>query len=96
MRKFDLGTGVASEVYVGDEVEPLSGVEVVGANMLYFTTLTGRFGRRDMRQKATDVWTLCEKKIGGFSLHPRAPHLVATGVRLHSFFASACDLKIDL
>lgn len=80
VRRFDLATGVASEIFVGDEQDALSGVEVPDPNMLYFATLDGRLGRRDLRVKKTDIWTLSEKKIGGFSLHPRAPHLVATGV----------------
>jgi WD40 repeat protein len=28
--------------------------------------------------KSLDIYQLSEKKIGGFSLHPRLPHLVAT------------------
>ncbi|KAG0641171.1 WD40-repeat-containing domain protein [Tuber brumale] len=79
VRKFDLATGVASEVFVAEDGDALSGVEVHDTNMLYFSTLDGLFGRRDLRQKQTDIWTLHEKKIGGFSTHPRAPHLVATG-----------------
>jgi len=80
IRKFDLATGVASEVFVAEDGDALSGVEVHDGNMLYFSTLDGLFGRRDLRQKKTDIWTLHEKKIGGFSMHPRAPHLIATGV----------------
>jgi len=71
---------VASEVFVAEDGDALSGVEVHDVNMLYFSTLDGLFGRRDQRQKKTDIWTLHEKKIGGFSMHPRAPHLIATGV----------------
>ncbi|RPA98810.1 WD40 repeat-like protein [Choiromyces venosus 120613-1] len=78
IRKFDLATGVASEVFVTDDGDAFSGVEVHDANMLYFATLDGLFGRRDLRQKRTDVWPLHGKKIGGFSTHPRAPHLLAT------------------
>ncbi|CAZ81780.1 unnamed protein product [Tuber melanosporum] len=79
VRKFDLATGVASEVFVAEDGDALSGVEVHDTNILYFSTLDGLFGRRDLRQRETDIWTLHEKKIGGFSTHPRAPHLVATG-----------------
>lgn len=49
-------------------------------NLVYFSTLDGRLGRRDLRARKTDIWALSEKKIGGFSLHPRVPHLAATGV----------------
>lgn len=80
VRKFDLATGIASEVFVGDEHDGLSGVEVPYPNLVYFATLDGRLGRRDLRARRTEMWTLSEKKIGGFSLHPRAPHLAATGV----------------
>ena len=51
--------------------------------MLYFSTLDGSFGIYDMRtpsQKAAglQIFQLSEKKIGGFTLHPLHPHLVAT------------------
>ncbi|KAF2455382.1 hypothetical protein BDY21DRAFT_350640 [Lineolata rhizophorae] len=50
--------------------------------MVYFTTLDGAFGMHDTRQGsaagATQLLQLSDKKIGGFSVHPRAPHLVAT------------------
>jgi WD40 repeat protein len=48
--------------------------------MLYFSTLDGRFGMHDMRTEVMDaqIFQLSDKKIGGFSLHPQHPHLVAT------------------
>ncbi|KAH7350284.1 WD repeat-containing protein [Pyrenochaeta sp. MPI-SDFR-AT-0127] len=88
VRKLDLAKGVAIEVYGPsdpNEDAPLSGVEISkdDPNMLYFSTLDGRFGIYDMRtpsEKAAglDIFQLSEKKIGGFSLHPQQPHLVAT------------------
>ncbi|KAF2268632.1 WD repeat-containing protein [Lojkania enalia] len=88
VRKLDLAKGVAVEVYApSDKSEdaPLSGVEISkdDPNILYFSTLDGRFGMYDMRtpsEKAAglDIFQLSEKKIGGFSLHPLHPHLLAT------------------
>jgi WD40 repeat protein len=88
VRKLDLVKGVAVEVYAPkdtNEDAPLSGVEISknDANMLYFTTLDGKFGMYDMRtpsEKAAglEIFQLSEKKIGGFTLHPELPHLVAT------------------
>ncbi|KAI9787644.1 MAG: hypothetical protein M1839_000175 [Geoglossum umbratile] len=83
IRKLDLAKGVAVEAFAppGNEDEPLSGVEIASTHphTLYFSTLEGRFGRYDMRDpKSLVTYQLSEKKIGGFSLHPRLPHLVAT------------------
>jgi WD40 repeat protein len=88
VRKLDLAKGIAIEVYApSDKSEdaPLSGLEISkdNPNMLYFSTLDGRFGIYDMRtpsEKAAglEIFNLSEKKIGGFSLHPLQPHLVAT------------------
>jgi WD40 repeat protein len=64
---------------------PLSGIEISqnDPNMLYFSTLDGQFGIYDMRtpsEKAAglEIFQLSEKKIGGFTLHPLHPHLMAT------------------
>ncbi|KAI7568211.1 DNA damage-binding protein [Hortaea werneckii] len=49
--------------------------------MLHFTTLDGAFGIHDLRTPAhetVELLQLSEKKIGGFSLHPAHPHIVAT------------------
>jgi WD40 repeat protein len=47
--------------------------------MIYFSTLHGVVGRHDLRDpKSTEQWYLHEKKIGGFSLHPLQPHILAT------------------
>ncbi|KAI9772034.1 MAG: hypothetical protein M1840_001322 [Geoglossum simile] len=83
VRKLDLAKGIAVEVFAppGNEDEPLSGVEIASTDphTLFFSTLDGRFGRYDMRDpKSLVTHQLSEKKIGGFSLHPRLPHLVAT------------------
>ncbi|CZT14394.1 probable WD repeat-containing protein SNOG_03055 [Ramularia collo-cygni] len=86
IRKLDLQKGTAVEVYAPEdksEDAPLSGVQISHAdpNTLHFTTLSGLFGIKDMRTPAHEVvesFQLSEKKIGGFSLHPAHPHLLAT------------------
>ncbi|KAI5794329.1 WD40-repeat-containing domain protein [Peziza echinospora] len=81
IRSFDLVKGLSTEVYVSEDGvgEGISGVEVHdNPNILYFSTLEGRVGRKDTRTQKTDIWTLSEKKIGGFSMHPLHPHLCAT------------------
>ncbi|KAI9830241.1 MAG: hypothetical protein M1819_005768 [Sarea resinae] len=87
IRKFDLAASRAIEAYApasADEDEPLSGVEVpvTEPHMLYFSSLEGRVGRHDTRtpppSSTTELFQLSEKKIGGFSLHPSQPHLLAT------------------
>lgn len=85
VRKLDLAKGVAVEVYAppdADDDAPLSGIEISkdDANTLYFSTLDGRFGTYDMRtpKSTATIFQLSDKKIGGFSLHPQQPHLVAT------------------
>lgn len=87
IRKLDLTKGVAVEVYAPTEAamdEPISGVQTVATepHILYFATLEGIFGMHDLRTKGdssgTQTFALSEKKIGGFGLHPTAPHLLAT------------------
>lgn len=86
IRKLDLAAGKAIEVYAPEDKaadEPISGVEAsrLEPNMLHFTTLDGQFGIKDMRaptHETAELFQLSEKKIGGFSLHPAQPHLVAT------------------
>ncbi|KAF2152752.1 WD repeat-containing protein [Myriangium duriaei CBS 260.36] len=86
IRKLDLNKGVAVEVWAPPELdadEPLSGVEISRSdpNMLFFTSLEGRFGMHDLRTSSKDsqsLMQLSEKKIGGFTLHPIHSHLVAT------------------
>jgi WD40 repeat protein len=84
VRKFDLQKGVAVEVFAPaslDEDLPISSIAIPSTdpNILYFSTLEGSFGKHDMRTSFdTEIWQLTDKKIGGFSLHPLHPHLVAT------------------
>lgn len=84
IRRLDLQKEVAVEVYAPasmDDDEPISGIDIpyTDSNIMYFSTLNGSFGRHDVRTPSgTEIWQLSEKKIGGFSLHPLQPHLVAT------------------
>jgi WD40 repeat protein len=87
IRKIDLEKSMSTEIYApadsGDD-EPLSGICIPAddPNMLYFTSLNGVFGMHDTRTSSkaapTKLLTLSEKKIGGFSVHPLHPHLLAT------------------
>lgn len=84
IRKLDLQKGVAVEVFAPESMDidmPISGIAISSTDptLLYFSTLDGQFGRHDIRTPSdTEIWQLTDKKIGGFSLHPLYPHLVAT------------------
>lgn len=86
IRKLDLAKGVAVEVWGPEDREadePLSGAEIssVDPNTIYFSTLSGKVGWHDLRSPTNttiELLQLSEKKIGGFSLHPAHPHLIAT------------------
>ena len=84
IRAIDLQKQVATEIYGPgpEDDEPISGIDMSATDpqVIYFTTLNGSFGRHDMREDAISIelFQLSEKKIGGFSLHPHAPHYVAT------------------
>lgn len=84
IRAIDLEKQVATEIYGPgpEDDEPISGIDMSATDprVIYFTTLNGSFGRHDTREEtsSTELFQLSEKKIGGFSLHPHAPHYVAT------------------
>ena len=84
IRAIDLEKQVATEIYGPgpEDDEPISGIDMSATDpqVIYFTSLNGSFGRHDTREDATstELFQLSEKKIGGFSLHPHAPHYVAT------------------
>lgn len=87
IRKLDLEKGMSTEVYAPADTsadEPLSGVQIplTEPHLLYFTSLSGAFGIHDTRTSSssapTQLLQLSEKKIGGFSVHPFQPHLLAT------------------
>ena len=84
VRKLDIGKGVSVQVYAPEdptEDAPISAIDMPrsDSNILYFSTLQGVVGRHDLRvPKKAEQWYLSEQKIGGFSLHPLNPHLLAT------------------
>lgn len=85
IRSLDLEKSISTEIYAptsASDDEPISGVDFAAAdpNVVFFSTLNGSFDRHDIRiqQGKFDLYQLSEKKIGGFSLHPLAPHYVAT------------------
>lgn len=85
IRATDLQKSVAVEVYGPQdkaEDEPVSGIDMASTDphVLYFTTLNGALGRYDTRTapSTVELYQLSEKKIGGFTLHPMAPHYAAT------------------
>ncbi|KAK9240804.1 WD40-repeat-containing domain protein [Lipomyces kononenkoae] len=82
IRSVDFTTGISSEIYYGTlsgEPDAVSEIHFADQNLLYFSTLDGEVGRLDLRTPKDIIkYRLHEKKIGGFSLHPSAPHLCAT------------------
>jgi len=85
IRKLDLDKGISIQVYAPadpNEDFAISAIDMPtnDPNMILFSTLFGSLGRHDLRTKpsAADIWHLTDHKIGGFTLHPRHPHLVAT------------------
>lgn len=85
IRTIDLQKQVAVEIYgPKDQLEdsPVSGIDMSATdpNTVYFTTLHGSFGIHDYRAPSseTTLYELSEKKIGGFTLNPLAPHYLAT------------------
>ncbi|KAG5968439.1 hypothetical protein E4U58_001862 [Claviceps cyperi] len=85
IRKMDLEKGTSVQVYAPSDMDtdmPISAMDMAHSepHMLFFSTLDGGVGRVDIRAPADsqEIWTLSEHKIGGFSLHPLQPHLLAT------------------
>jgi WD repeat-containing protein 76 len=85
IRKLDIGKGASVEIYAPEDTSveaPVSAIDMAAAelNVIIFSTLQGDVGRYDMRtaRSTAEIWNLSEQKIGGFSLHPAQPHLIAT------------------
>lgn len=85
IRKLDLGDGapVSVQVFAPEDNEdlPISAIDMANndSNIIIFSTLNGSVGRYDVRTKdSIEIWDISDHKIGGFSLHPQAPHLFAT------------------
>ncbi|PTD09531.1 DNA damage-binding protein cmr1 [Fusarium culmorum] len=83
IRKLDLNKGTSVQVWAPsdpDDEMPLSALDMADSkpNMLYFSTLDGSVGQYDTRTRDVELWALSAQKIGGFSVHPLQPHLLAT------------------
>ena len=86
IRRLDIQAQKSVEVYApADDTDAdlaLSCIDFADPHTVFFSTLGGALGRHDVRTKADDavLWPALHDghKIGGFSLCPDAPHLVAT------------------
>ncbi|KAK7423805.1 hypothetical protein QQZ08_008848 [Neonectria magnoliae] len=84
IRRMDLEKETSVQVFAPSDVNedmPLSALDMADSepNLLFFSTLDGGVGRYDLRTPGdADIWILSAQKIGGFSLHPLQPHLIAT------------------
>ncbi|KAI5284052.1 hypothetical protein KEM54_001620, partial [Ascosphaera aggregata] len=86
IRVVDLENQTATEAYAPPDLndeDPLSGVELhpTDTNIIYFTSLEGNFGYHDTRtrtRRGARIYSLSDKKIGGFSLCPTSPNYFAT------------------
>ncbi|KAI1164162.1 WD40-repeat-containing domain protein [Nemania serpens] len=84
IRCLDLPTQVSTQLWAPDADEDELGISCIdispeAPDTIIFSTLEGSLGRVDRRAKSTaEIWQLTDNKIGGFSLNPRLPHLVAT------------------
>jgi WD40 repeat protein len=87
IRCLDLATQTSIEAYVHDS-DPrhpvgISDISLIDPATIYFSTLEGGFGIRDLRAKKSphatkELLQLCEKKIGGFAVNPNASYQIAT------------------
>ncbi|KAI1371594.1 WD repeat-containing protein [Hypoxylon crocopeplum] len=84
IRCLDLQSQVSSQLWQPDDDDTDLGITCIdispeAKDIIVFSTLEGSLGRLDRRTKdKAEIWSLCENKIGGFSLNPLLPHLVAT------------------
>ncbi|RSL44666.1 DNA damage-binding protein cmr1 [Fusarium sp. AF-6] len=84
IRKLDLEKEQSVQVWAPEDANeelPISALDMADSepNLLFFSTLDGGVGRYDIRTSdGAEIWNLSEQKIGGFSLHPLQPHLLAT------------------
>ncbi|GAP91569.1 putative WD repeat-containing protein [Rosellinia necatrix] len=84
IRCLDLATQVSTQLWAPDEDGDELGISCIdisaeAKDTILFSTLEGSLGRIDRRSKAkAEIWNLTDNKIGGFSLNPLLPHLLAT------------------
>ncbi|KAI6088367.1 WD repeat-containing protein NCU09302/NCU11420 [Hypoxylon rubiginosum] len=84
IRCLDLQTQVSSQLWAPEDDDEDLGITCIDVSpetkdTIIFSTLEGSLGRLDRRSKEkAEMWSLSDNKIGGFSLNPLLPHLVAT------------------
>ncbi|KAI1207498.1 WD repeat-containing protein NCU09302/NCU11420 [Annulohypoxylon truncatum] len=84
IRCLDLQSQVSRQLWEPEDDSVDVGISCIDVSpetkdVIVFSTLDGNLGRLDRRSKEkADMWSLSDNKIGGFSLHPLLPHLVAT------------------
>lgn len=84
IRCLDLSKQISTALWQPDDDGEDLGITCVDMSaehkdVLIFSTMQGHLGRFDRRSRdRAEIWGLCDNKIGGFSLNPVAPHLVAT------------------
>ncbi|KAI1411614.1 WD repeat-containing protein NCU09302/NCU11420 [Hypoxylon sp. FL1857] len=84
IRCLDLQSQVSSQIWQPDDDDIDMGISCIdispeAKDTILFSTLEGTLGRVDRRTKGkAEIWSLSDNKIGGFSMHPLLPHLVAT------------------
>ncbi|KAI8965471.1 WD40 repeat-like protein [Daldinia sp. FL1419] len=84
IRCLDLQSQVSTQLWQPDDDDVDTGISCIdispeAKDVVLFSTLDGTLGRFDRRTKSkAEIWSLSDNKIGGFSLNPLLPHLVAT------------------
>jgi WD repeat-containing protein 76 len=86
IRRLDIAKELSVDVYApqdedrGDVAISCLDVSAAEPNNVFFSTLSGELGRYDVRATPAnaELWSLHDSKIGGFSLDPRNPYLLAT------------------
>jgi WD repeat-containing protein 76 len=85
VRKTDLVKDISQQVLAPSEMDgdlPISAIDIPpnDSSLIWFSTLEGMVGKHDIREKSQqyETWQLADHKIGGFTLHPKVPHLLAT------------------
>ncbi|KAK6952581.1 hypothetical protein Daesc_004871 [Daldinia eschscholtzii] len=84
IRCLDLQSQVSTQLWQPDDDDIDMGISCIdlspeAKDTILFSTLEGTLGRLDRRAKSkAEIWSLSDNKIGGFSLNPLLPHLIAT------------------
>lgn len=81
IRCLDLVTGKAVETFASPTDQAITSLELVpDGNLMYFSTLDGEVGVKDLRTKQDECefHQLHDRKIGSLGVHPLQPHIVCT------------------